>query len=146
MKKNRILYIALLLIPLLVVYIAVTPGSVTVRSQEEVYTTTFMTFIEGSMVGWCAPVMVLMTYAIFALVVLYGLRKKEKWLRATRAVAFAALVISTLPLVVRGDFLIIPSVWAALLLACEWFLAHLRLKDTQKEEAKPKRGERLPRK
>lgn len=143
MKKKTILYMALLLIPLAVVGIAVSPASVTVVRNGETFYTSFATAVEGSTVGWCAPVTLILTYALFGMGVFYSLQKKAYWLKAVRATAFAAAFLAAFPIVAHGEVLIVPNVLAAVLLIVLWVMANMGLKNKDSfAEEKPK-GKRL---
>lgn len=141
MKNNKGLYIALILLPLMVVGIAVSPTSVTVVTEETVYTTSFMEAISGSYVGWCAPVTVLLNYCLFGMAVIYGFSKKDFWLRGIFGFAFAAVCLAVLPNLVQGMPKIVPNVVVALLLAGQCIVAWIMLKAPAHKE-KPA-GQRL---
>ena len=144
MKKKTILNAALLLIPLMVVGIAVSPNSVTVVSDGETLYTTFATAVEGSVVGWCAPVVLLLTYALFALAVVYGMSKKPLWLKAIQNVALAATCLAAVPPLVQGDVFVVPNVFAAILLAALWAVVYFERKNGSAGEPQ-KKGRQLSR-
>ena len=140
MKKQTLKTIVLLVIPLLVVAIASTPGSVTVWDGETSQSLTFMQNVPESNTGWCAPIALLLTYVVFGLAVLYGLRKKLWALKGIYGVSFAALVLAALPTVVRTEILVVPNVGVALLLGVETGLAYLMLKNPEKAEEPEKKN------
>jgi hypothetical protein len=76
-KKQTLILIALILIPLLAVAIAISPGSVMVFQNQTLTTISFAEPLEGVDFGWCAPVALILTYVLFAAVVIYALTKKQ---------------------------------------------------------------------
>lgn len=143
MKKNKALYIALLLLPLAVVAIASSPNSVMVIKEESVSATSFMVAIEGSPVGWCAPVTVLLNYAVFAMAVIYGVSKKAFWVKGIYGASFAAMFLGVLPIITGGDMLIFPNVFVSILLGVETILAKILMKKPLEEKTPEKQGNRL---
>lgn len=141
MNKTKALRIALILLPLLVVGIAVSPTAVTVIDGETLYTTSFMDPVEGSNGGWCAPVAALLNYGIFALAVLYCVTGKEFCLKGIFGVAFAAMFLAALPIVMEGTPKVIPNVLAAILFGVQCLLARVLQKTPAVQPAS--RGERL---
>ena len=144
MKKNTAIYIALLLIPLMVVGIAISPNSVTVIRGEELTYTTFAEAVSGSYVGWCAPVALLATYALFAMAVIYGITKKQYWLKGIRGVSFVAACLVACPVLVQGgEVMVVPNVLAAILLLGLWLAAHMALKNKDLQKTEAPTGRRL---
>lgn len=140
MNKTKALRIALILLPLMVTAIAVSPTSVTVIDIEGVSTTSFVDPIEESMVGWCAPVAALLNYGIFALAVLHCITRKEIWLKGIFGVSFAAMLLTALPVVVEGTPKVVPNVLVIILFAVQCLLVHiLRKGASAPETAKGKR-------
>lgn len=143
MKKNKALYVAMLLLPLAVVGLGVSPTSVTVIDGETMYTTSFMEAIYGSYVGWCAPVAMLLNYCLFGMAVIYGFSKKDFWLKGIFGIAFAAMTLTVLPILIQGQPVIIPNAVVAILLGIQCVLARLMVKaPVLKEEPT---GQRLSR-
>ena len=142
MNKNKILKLALFVLPLVVVAIAISPGSVHVYEGDVLRVTNFTEAVYGSNVGWCAPVMLLVTYGIFGLFVFYLILKKKVLVRIIRAVAFLAICLGACPVLVPGEVRVVPNVFAAIVMCAVWGVAHLLVKDKNEEAVKPQ-GRRL---
>ena len=143
MKKQTLILIALILIPLIAVAIAISPGSVMVFQNQTLTTMSFAEPLEGVDFGWCAPVALILTYVLFAAVVIYALTKKQPVLRIVRGVGFVAMSLVALPIIVRSEVLIVPNAFVGMLLAAHWLISHFTLRSMNpKQEEKPK-GKRL---
>ena len=143
MKKQTLILIALILIPLIAVAIAISPGSVMVFQNQTLTTMSFAEPLEGVDFGWCAPVALILTYVLFAAVVIYALTKKQPVLRIVRGVGFVAMTLVALPIIVRSEVLIVPNAFVGMLLAAHWLISHFTLRSMNpKQEEKPK-GKRL---
>ena len=143
MKKQTLILIALILIPLIAVAIAISPGSVMVFQNQTLTTISFAEPLEGVDFGWCAPVALILTYVLFAAVVIYALTKKQLVLRIVRGVGFVAMSLVALPIIVRSEVLIVPNAFVGMLLAAHWLISHFTLRSMNpKQEEKPK-GKRL---
>ena len=143
MKKQTLILIALILIPLIAVAIAISPGSVMVFQNQTLTTMSFAEPLEGVDFGWCAPVALILTYVLFAAVVIYALTKKQLVLRIVRGVGFVAMSLVALPIIARSEVLIVPNAFVGMLLAAHWLISHFTLRSMNpKQEEKPK-GKRL---
>lgn len=143
MKKQTLILIALILIPLIAVAIAISPGSVMVFQNQTLTTMSFAEPLEGVDFGWCAPVALILTYVLFAAVVIYALTKKQTVLKIVRGVGFVAMSLVALPIIVRSEVLIVPNAFVGMLLAAHWLISHFTLRSMNpKQEEKPK-GKRL---
>ena len=143
MKKQTLILIALILIPLIAVAIAISPGSVMVFQNQTLTTMSFAEPLEGVDFGWCAPVALILTYVLFAAVVIYALTKKQLVLRIVRGVGFVAMSLIALPIIARSEVLIVPNAFVGMLLAAHWLISHFTLRSMNpKQEEKPK-GKRL---
>ena len=143
MKKQTLILIALILIPLIAVAIAISPGSVMVFQNQTLTTMSFAEPLEGVDFGWCAPVALILTYVLFAAVVIYALTKKQLVLKIVRGVGFVAMSLVALPIIVRSEVLIVPNAFVGMLLAAHWLISHFTLRSMNpKQEEKPK-GKRL---
>ena len=143
MKKQTLILIALILIPLIAVAIAISPGSVMVFQNQTLTTMSFAEPLEGVDFGWCAPVALILTYVLFAAVVIYALTKKQPVLKIVRGVGFVAMSLVALPIIVRSEVLIVPNAFVGMLLAAHWLISHFTLRSMNpKQEEKPK-GKRL---
>jgi hypothetical protein len=142
-KKQTLILIALILIPLIAVAIAISPGSVMVFQNQTLTTISFAEPLEGVDFGWCAPVALILTYVLFAAVVIYALTKKQTVLKIVRGVGFVAMSLVALPIIVRSEVLIVPNAFVGMLLAAHWLISHFTLRSMNpKQEEKPK-GKRL---
>lgn len=143
MKKQTLILIALILIPLIAVAIAISPGSVMVFQNQTLTTMSFAEPLEGVDFGWCAPVALILTYVLFAAVVIYALTKKQPVLRIVRGVGFVAMSLVAMPIIARSEVLIVPNAFVGMLLAAHWLISHFTLRSMNpKQEEKPK-GKRL---
>ena len=143
MKKQTLILIALILIPLIAVAIAISPGSVMVFQNQTLTTMSFAEPLEGVDFGWCAPVALILTYVLFAAVVIYALTKKQPVLKIVRGVGFVAMSLVALPILARSEVLIVPNAFVGMLLAAHWLISHFTLRSMNpKQEEKPK-GKRL---
>ena len=142
-KKQTLILIALILIPLIAVAIAISPGSVMVFQNQTLTTMSFAEPLEGVDFGWCAPVALILTYVLFAAVVIYALTKKQLVLKIVRGVGFVAMSLVALPILARSEVLIVPNAFVGMLLAAHWLISHFTLRSMNpKQEEKPK-GKRL---
>ena len=143
MKKETLILIALILIPLIVVAIAISPDSVMVFDNQTLTTMSFAEPCEGVDYGWCAPVALILTYLLFAVVVIYALTKKQLVLKIVRGIGFVAMSLVTLPILARSEILIVPNAFVGILLAAHWLSSHFTLRSMDpKKETAPK-GKRL---
>ena len=145
MKKQTVLNLVLLALPLAVVAIAISPNSVTViRGLDAPTHTTFAEAVSGSIVGWCPPVTLLLTYAMFGMAVLRMVTKKPLWTKLIRGASFVATCLAACPIMVPSQVRVIPNVFAAIVLLVLWAISSYMVADQakQKEEAAPK-GRRL---
>ena len=137
MKKSSVLNILLYVLPLLVVYIALNPSGVLVFDGVNTTYCSWFQLVEGSVVGWCAPVSGLLCYVLFALAVIYGLTKKTWCLKGIRNVAFLAGCIAVVPNLVTADIMGVPNAFGAIILLVNAAIAFTMLKKTAVEESKP---------
>ena len=90
--------------------------------------------LSESAVGWCAPVAALMNYVLFALAVVYGLKKKEWSVKGIRNIALIAGTLAVLPNLIRSDVMVVPNVFGAITLFADALVAHILVKDLAKGE------------
>lgn len=146
MKKKAILTRLMYVLPLLVVFVALSPSGVTVFDGENTVSYTWFQPVTNSSVGWCATVSGLLNYVLFALAVVYGLTKKTWCVRGIRNVAFVAGCIAAAPNLVRADIMVLPNVFGALLLLADAAVAFTILKDPLAEETARLPGKQLKKK
>ena len=143
MKKQTLVLVAMIVIPLIAVAIAISPNSVMVFENQTLTTMSFAQPYEGAIFGWCAPVVLIMIYMLFAAVVIYALTKKQLVLKIVRGIGCAAMLLSVLPIIAKGEVLIVPNVSVCMLLIAHWLISHFTLKHLNvKKEEQPK-GKRL---
>ena len=145
MKKSTLLRAALVILPLLVVTVAVSPNAATVIHAGTADMTTWFQMNSESSWGWCLPVAGLMNYVLFALAVGYLLLKKHWCVRWIRGIAFTALCLTALPVVIQSEVKIIPNVLGMLLLAADYFVAHVIVKEQMSVTEGAPKGKRLER-
>ena len=145
MDKRKILKILLFVLPLLVVLIASAPAGVMVFDGENAAYYSWMQPVSKSAVGWCAPVAALLNYGLFALAVIYGLKKKQWCVHWIRNIAFVAGCIAVLPNLVRADVMVIPNVFGAIALFADAIAAYLLLKADDNDQKKTHSGRKLER-
>ena len=134
MDKRKILVILLFVLPLLVVLIANGAKGVMMFDGEEVTYYPWIQPLSESTVGWCAPVAALMNYVLFALAVVYGLKKKEWSVKGIRNIALIAGTLAVLPNLIRSDVMVVPNVFGAITLFADALVAHILVKDLAKGE------------
>jgi hypothetical protein len=134
MDKRKILVILLFVLPLLVVLIANGAKGVMMFDGEEVTYYPWIQPLSESAVGWCAPVAALMNYVLFALAVVYGLKKKEWSVKGIRNIALIAGTLAVLPNLIRSDVMVVPNVFGAITLFADALVAHILGKDLAKGE------------
>lgn len=142
MKKQKWMKLVLLALPLLVVLVASGPSGVTVFDGENMAYYSWHQLVPKSDLGWCAPMAVVMNYAVFALAVLYFLKKKSWCLTGIFYIAFAAACVAVLPIVVQSDIKVVPNVMGVIFLGAESLMAYWMTKASEGKEAKPN-GKRL---
>lgn len=144
MKKPALTTILLLAFPLLMVLLASGPAGVTVFDGVNTAYYSWHQVVEKSSMGWCAPMAVVMNYAVFALAVFYLLRKKTWCLKAVFILSFIASCVAALPIVVQSDVKVVPNAFGMILLMAESGVAYVLTKKTEAQTEKPK-GKRLDR-
>jgi len=144
MKKLKFDYL-LALLPLAMVMLASGPSGVTVFDGTNTADFSWLQVVQNSTVGWCAPMAVVMNYVVFALAVVYLVKKKAWCLTGIFYLAFAAACVAVLPIVIQSDIKVIPNVMGAILLMTESLAAKLVMKKQPEEKAKNNKGRRLER-
>ena len=145
MKKSTLLRAALVLLPLLVVAVAAGPNGATVIHAGTADMTTWFQMIPEYDWGWCLPVAGMMNYALFVLSVGYLLLKKHWYVKWIRGLAFTALCLTALPVVIQTDVKVIANVRGMCLLAAEYFVAQIIVKEQVAAAESAPKGKRLDR-
>lgn len=144
MKKPALTTILLLAFPLLTVLLASGPAGVTVFDGVNTAYYSWHQVVEKAAMGWCAPMAVVMNYAVFALAVFYLLRKKAWCLKAVFILSFLAACVAALPIVIQSDVKVVPNAFGMILLMAESGVAYMLTKKAETKTEKPK-GKRLDR-
>ena len=145
MKKLKFNYL-LALLPLAMVLIASGPSGVTVFDGTNTAYYSWHQMVQKSSFGWCAPMAVVMNYVVFALAVIYLLKKKSWCLTVIYYLAFAAGCVAVLPIVIQSDIKVIPNVMGVIVLMSESLAAKLVMKKLPEEKTGNKNaGRRLER-
>ena len=145
MNKRKILIALLFVLPLLVIMIANGPTGVLVFDGESTAYHPWLHLVSESGVGWCAPLAILLNYAVFALAVVYALKKKEWCARSIRNIAAIAGFLAVLPNMIRADVMVIPNVFGAIALFADAVAAELLLRETAAVAGKNSEPQRLKR-
>lgn len=143
MKKQTILNLVLLVLPLAAVAIAISPNSVTVLRDTEVVGTTFAEAVNGSMVGWCPPVTLLMTYAMFGMIIIHLVTKKPLWMKLVKGASFVAACLAACPIMVPGQVRVIPNVFVGILLLVLWCVTYYMTAKSENKKEEAPQGRRL---
>ncbi len=143
MKPRIIKNIVLLLLPLVACGIAATPGSVTVVKNGTTQMLSYMQLVQESPVGWCAPLAAILNYAVFALAVLHVVAKKGGFLKGVFGCSFASMTLAVIPVLARGELMIIPNVFFALVIGAECLLSYFMKRETKNTKANAAQGPRL---
>ena len=136
--KNKIVKILLVLLPFMAVVLATTPDSVKLIevATGETVTGSYFQMLNDSVAAVCP------FYAavggIFSLLfsVIFAFSHKKGLLQASRWCAFAGACLAVLPVVQRGEVLILPHVLMPILLFADFVLATFAKKwDLSRKEA-----------
>ena len=144
MKKQTLLRIFLILMPVLAVGLATTGDSVSVFDTQTKVMTYYSYFdilpVNGLQIVPAAAAIACLVSGIFAAV--YMVKKQEKQLKIIRGLAIAAATLGVLPILIRGSVLVIPNVGVAIFMAVQWVLAYFAGKKPAQTD-KPAVGRRL---
>lgn len=143
MKKQTLIYIAMLLLPVAAAGLAASPESVAVCTQERVEYYSFHDQIPGVSVGVCFVISVLLNDLCFFAGVIHGLTKKKGWLNGVFFLAFAAVSLAVLPIVVKGEITVLPNMAVPLLMGAECLLAYILLRKPIEQKNRTSQGPRL---
>ena len=143
MNKKSLMKTALIVLPLLVVFVASGPSAVIVFDGQDTSYYSWYQMVSGSSVGWCAPAAAMLNYISFALAVIYCLRKKEWSIKSVFVVSMAAACFAALPVVVQSDVKVVPNVMGMIFLGAHAMVAYMERKAIEAEEAKKLKGKKL---
>ena len=140
MKKETILKVMLILLPVLALGLATTQDSVSVfdtRLGTTVYGSYFTLLPVGAM-QMCAPVAGLLCAVTLIFSILFVIRKKPGLVSSVKWLAFAAALAAVIPVILRGDVLVVPHVGVPIFMCLEWAAAYMLAPKNSKEPAKLK--------
>lgn len=145
MKKNMLTKVFLVLLPAMAVLLATTADSVTVVDTLAGTTETYSYFdlVPGIPLQMCAPLAALLAAAAAILAVLYIVLKKPWCIRVLYWMAFLSATAATLPVLARGDVLVLPNTGLPLMMIAHWLLAAWLKKKPLEEEQPQKTAPRL---
>ena len=144
MKKNTILKSLLILFPVLAVGLATTPDSVLVFDTLTAETQYFSYFdvLPVQNMQMVPPMAALLSALSGILAAVYLAKKKFNVLKASGYVAVASACLAAIPVVVRGDVMVLPNVALPIFMLMQYVVSTM-MKKAEKEE--PKKNKRLSR-
>ena len=146
MKKKMVWLIALALLPVLTVGLECMPDSVMVfDGTETTYYSYFDLMPEGITTRLLTPLTGLMTIVAFIITVLYVITRKNYWLTGLKWNCLLAACVAAIPIVVRTESFVVPTVFVPILLIAEAVLCVLYLKKGMFQEDGKPAGRRLKR-
>lgn len=142
MKKQTMQKVFLVLLPILAVGLATTRDSVTVldtRAGVTEFYSYFEMLPEGAL-RMLTPLAAVLSLASGVLAGLYAAVSKEWAVKGVFGTAFCAATAAALPILMRGDILVVPNVFFPILMGAECILAYvMRKKPAKQEEEKAPR-------
>lgn len=143
MKKSTVLKVLLILFPVLAIGLATTMDSVTVMNtlNGNVLHGSYFSLLPVGAMQLFAPLAGIGSIVILVLSVLSIIMKNGRLILWIKWLAFTACCAAVVPVVLRGEVLVVPNVGVPIFMAGEWLTAYL-LKAQPKAEVK---GERLSR-
>ena len=143
MKKQLIQKIFLILLPILAVGLATTADSVAIYDTQAgtaVYCSYFDA-LDTEGLQMLTPLAAILSLASGFLGAAYMATKKTWCLKGIVGTAFCAATLAVVPVLFRGDILIVPNVGVPIFMMAHCLLAYYMLKKPQAEE--PKKAPRL---
>lgn len=136
MKKETMLKIALILLPVLAIGLATTVDSVTVfdtRTGAASYGSYFSLLPVGEKQMF-APLAGLLCMLVLVLAFICVVFRKTNLTAAVKWLAFGAMFFAACPIILRGEVLVVPHVGVPVFMGLEWVAAHM-LAPKQKQGA-----------
>ena len=144
MKKQALLKAFLLLLPILAVGLATTVDSVTVfdsvTGETQYYSYFDLLPVENQQI--VTPLAAILSLVSGLLAAVYLAAKKPWSLKGTGYTAFAAAIMAVIPILIRGDMLVIPNVGLPIFMLAEYVVSYVIAKQPQ-EEPQSKKAPRL---
>ena len=138
MKKETLMKILLILLPILAVGLATTVDSVLVYDTQ-LGTTEYYSYFDLLPVGTfqlITPLAAVLSGVSGLLAAAFVAVKKQGLLKAVVGTSFCAATLAGLPTMLSTDIKIIPNVGLPLFMVAELFLAYYMLKKPQQQEQK----------
>lgn len=136
MKKETLMKILLILVPILAVGLATTNDSVMVFDSQA-GTTEYYSYFTALPVGsfqMITPLAAILSLVSGLLAAVYVAGKKEKVLKGIMGVSFCAATAAALPILLSGDVKIVPNVGLPIFMFVQMFLAYIQMKNPGQEE------------
>ena len=147
MNKKMILKILLVLFPVLAVGLATTVDSVTVfdtvTRQTQYYS--YFDILPVGDLKLITPLAGLLAAASGIAAAVYMARKKGGALKAAGWLALASACVAAVPVLLRGQILVIPNVGLPILMVLEYVDAYYLGKEKQEPAGASRKQDRLPR-
>ena len=138
MKKTIFMKVLLIAFPVLAVGLATTVNSVTVFDTVTSQTQYFSYFNELPVenLKMVLPLTGMLALISGVLAVVYLAKKNLNMLKAAGYAALASSCLAAVPMMVRGDVLVIPNVGLPIFMVLEYLVAYLLEKDEKAREEK----------
>ncbi len=138
MNKQRFLKLILVLLPFMAVALATTADSVTVFDTQSGVASSYSYFdlIPVTNLQMCTPLagMMAMLSTIFAVI---SLVVKKSWVMKTLCwLSFGAATAASIPILVRGDILVVPNAGVPLMLLVQFIICRILMKEPKESENK----------
>jgi len=138
MKKTILLKALLFLLPIMAVGLATTVDSVTVfnslTGQTEYYS--YFDVLPVENLKLVTPMTALLAALSGVLSAVYLAKKRISFLKAAGYAALASSCAAAIPMMVREDILVIPSVGLPIFMVLEYLVAYMLEKDEREKEKK----------
>lgn len=147
MKKNVLMNVFLILLPAMAVLLATTSDSVTVVDSLTKTTETYSYFdlIPDLSTQMCMPLAALLAVAATVLAVLHVATAKPWCVQGLYWVAFLSATAAVIPILARGETMVLPNVGLPILMLIDCLLAGILKKKPEDKKAE-KSAPRLKRK
>lgn len=144
MNKQKILKLLLIVLPVMAVLLATTVDSVMVFDSNagSVQYYSYFSLIPGLGVQMVLPLAAILCIVTTVLAVAAVALKKNGFVTAVKWTAFAAATAAVLPVVFRGETVVVPNVLLPVLMLGEFVAAFLLNKENARESS-GKTGERI---
>ena len=140
MKKNVLGNVFLILLPAMSVLLAAATDSVTVFDTVtgEVSAYSYFSMVPVANLQMCTPLAAMIAVAATALAVGFVVAGKHWCVKGLFWTAFASTVFATIPIITRGDVLVIPHVGLPLMMFIDCIIAYAMMKKPQEQTGKKK--------